>query len=416
MNDKNIIKLLLNNFANGTTLDIKGWSPIFYLVESSNYLCIEEYLNKFISVYYLSHPLLSLNSKNITPIELAIKKLNNTYNDLVNSVDNIMNEYIKQFTNLKVLPRNYDNLIKIAFDIVFNEDTQTQMFDVCNPDNYLNDDYYNKLDTNYNIETILNTDTTLVNDTKLIIKKLLKTSFKKLNKTIIENKFEKNNISDINNDLKKIINLRQIIGTRLAYSETKFKNKPNTENIFYKNLVVKHSIIVFGLFKKVYYQLIKKLFKIRMFDQSNPQILNKYFNNNGIITKLLIDCDYYVDDKLFKRGVSPNIDKENLLMRMIRTQFKIKSKLDQPDIINEDISYYMDIIVKKFIESGLISENSDIINDIYKINTIFINILKNYFTYSNILTDNLIRILNNIYQELKTIEIISININGLILN
>ena len=34
-------------------------------------------------------------------------------------------------------------------------------------------------------------------------------------------------------------------------------------------------------------------------------------------------------------------------------------------------------------------------------------IVKNYFTYANILTDNIIRSIGNIYQILKTLEIIS---------
>jgi hypothetical protein len=118
-NNSFIEKLLINNSNLLLKTDVKGWTPIYYAIDSNNYNVIEQIIkNKNTLMYY--------DNKNISPLQLCINKQLHHLNYLLDDDDNndihYLNNYIKMLrTELKsnkiLIPLNIDAVFIIALFI-----------------------------------------------------------------------------------------------------------------------------------------------------------------------------------------------------------------------------------------------------------------------------------------------------------
>ena len=107
-------------------------------------------------------------------------------------------------------------------------------------------------------------------------------------------------------------------------------------------------------------------------------------------------------------------DKENILIKIIRYYFKIntESKLADYVQIQNGLDYYMELIINIIINYGY-NENDQIILFVRKLNKRFVDIVDLFFNHLNILLDNKIRSITNIYNILETTKVISDYLNYL---
>ena len=382
-NNHDLIKILAKG-SNYIKIDlINSWTSICYLINSSNYILLKNYLDEFLKIHFKYGPLnvLSLN-KTYIPFDILIDNLKININNLINSFDNIEKIFIPKLlkiigTNQKI-PINVDQLLYISNNIIFGETYKTSTY----------------FDFNDNINNYLNNK---INDNEII------DLYDYINKFNIKNK----DIVKIDDELFNLHNkYRKIFEYNLKYVNVKFINNTYAfKKIDWNyNLINYSSHVLFFMFEKIYYIFLKNIINDN----------DKYYYIKKEITDFLIVKKYYIiiDEKIM---INDNeADKENILIKIIRYYFKIntESKLADYVQIQNGLDYYMELIINIIINYRY-NENDQIILFVRKLNKRFVDIVDLFFNHLNILLDNKIRSITNIYNILETTKVISDYLNYL---
>jgi len=355
-NTVSIIEHLLEKSVNFFKIDIKGNTPLYYVIQSGNYLLLEKIVDKYSTKH--NYPLQSfIDKNNISPIELAFNMV-------------ISMEYSKP---------DYEKLNKIFINHLLTSDSIKNNL----PKDY--DKLYIKL-----IDYLY--DMTNFNDVKFITK-LIKTNYEKIvkdiNNNIRLNKSISHLINEINEIHKIVVNSNiQLLHNIVNILEKRYDNTLLKNDIIndFCNMLIQMGIMATTDIINIYYcKIIKKL--LQTANAFNSISSNIYGSLSDVINQ-------YVTDHI------------NLL---VQTYYGIKTDEYDRDLENQTpINDFLLNILDHIAMHGIIQIDSHVYNNIKQYINIHMNeLLSKTLDYVKLIIDVFHRWSINYYYSLKTFLIIT---------
>ena len=408
-----IDKLLNIKTTNYYAFDVNGYSPIYYAIESGNYLLIRKLVEKLHQPVGGLHnyPLLRQNNKfGKTPLTYAFEILGST---IQNKPDyqmlnvTFMNNLLLSGEINRNIPSTYYNM----YQILLHELNQL----IANP-RYT---FRNLLNANANIfdPTQINTaNLAFVSNNLQIFPPLgfinnLSNTIDDINSHILSEKsiyskmnalqLAKNSIN-LNQTILDIKNLVEIFESKhkplrlykyLDAIKGRPKNIISTDikevNKYYLILITMGVMSIRDIIKTYYLEILLKTFYT-----SNVFNFNTSVHNNLIELQLGEIINLYIESNMFN---------------MVRVFYSVK--LDQYDIMTSNqtpIDDFMNNLLDQISQNGIITPESQIYNNIKQyINAHMIELLSKTLQYNQIILDVFHRWLINLYYSIKTFDILS---------
>ena len=409
-----IDKLLNIRTTNYYAFDVNGYSPIYYAIESGNYLLISKLIEKLHQPVGGLHnyPLLRQNNKfGKTPLTYAFELLQST---IINKPDyqmlnvTFMNNLLLSGEINRNIPSNYYNMYHILLhelnELIINPgynfrgllNANADIFDPSQINAANLAVVSNNLQVFANLDLINNLSNPIDDINSHILSE--KSINSKMNALILA----KNSIT-LNQTIRDIKNLVEIFESKhkplrlYKYIDARTKGRPKgitsaniaEVNRYYLILITMGVISIRDIIKTYYLEILLKTFYT-----SNVFNFDTSVHNNLIELQLQEIVNFYIQSNMFD---------------MVRVFYSVK--LDQYDIMTSNqtpIDDFMNNLLDQISQNGIITPDSQIYNNIKQyINAHMIELLNKTLQYNQIILDVFHRWLINLYYSIKTFDILS---------